>query len=311
MFTKLAARIGFSKEDIAYLASCSKQMTATAELCEKLDQATDLFLNAGGRAYEQPLHAIAEATKIHRYTVDLAFLLLAAPVMQKNYLAMGIDDEIYYNTLQDLLAKLAECKRVYGIVGTFVTWWYPDFYTCKRFALGRLQYERIAFPFDDYKGILNKGDTVYNCHIPSLGPLTEESVTDSLRRAHAFYKEELKNAILPVYCSSWLLHPPTADAYPKGSNMRAFYEAFDILAKKDDERNPDFWRVFDCNFSPENLETAPTRTSLQKNIKAMLQGGQPMGHGKGILLFDGEKILDKNDACLYNKFVENSMTKRR
>lgn len=294
MFTQLATRIGFCQDDIAYLSVCHDKMTATPELCAKIDEATDHFLNAEGRSYEPPLNAIAEATSIHRYTVDLVFLLLMAPIMQKRYQAANISEAIYYDTLRDLTAKLNECKRVHGIVGTFVTWWYPDFYKCRRFALGRLQYERLPFPFDDYKGTVKKGDVVYNCHIPSLGPLTEESVLDSLRRAHAFYKSELKNNILPVYCSSWLLHPSTAEhCYPHASNLRAFYEAFDVISVSDDARNPDFWRVFDCNFSPEAFTTAPTRTTLQKNIKKMIQSGQPMGHGKAILLFDGKKILDK------------------
>jgi hypothetical protein len=118
-------------------------------------------------------------------------------------------------------------------------------------------------------------------------------VIDSLRRAHAFYRAELKDGILPVYCSSWLLHPPTAECYPEQSNLRAFYELFDVLQWSDDEKNSNFWRVFDVDFTPERLASAPERTNLQRSLKQMIQSGQNMGSGKAILLFDGEQLLDK------------------
>ena len=295
MIDQLANRLGFCHEDIDYLSACYEKMTATPELRAKLDETTELYFCANeDNAYNALLDEIAKETEFHRYTVDLAFLLHAARPLKYIYHVKGIDETIYYDSLRDLHTKLEECKCVYSIVGTFVFSWFRGFYLCRRFALGRLQYERSEFRFDSYKDVLKKGDTVYGCHIPSSGPLYPDDMIDSLKRAYEFYKDDLHDGILPVYCSSNLLHPPTAENYPEGSNLRFFYEQFDVIRSIDDPENRDFWRIFGCRFSPEALKDAPTHTSLQRSIKQMIQSGQPMGLGKSILLFDGEKVVNKN-----------------
>ena len=164
-------------------------------------------------------------------------------------------------------------------------------FRCKIVKLGRLEYERVAFPFDDYKGVVKKGETVYSCHIPSSGPVTRESVIESLKKAHDFFADELKDGILPVYCSSWMLYPAHCEVYAEGSNLRKFYDLFDIIAQTEDKTNHNFWRIFDVDYSPETFESAPERTTLQRSFKSYIRQGNCMGTGKGILLFDGEKIL--------------------
>lgn len=139
---------------------------------------------------------------------------------------------------------------------------------------------------------MKEGDTVYNCHIPSSGPLAEDSIIDSLRRAYSYFREELTNGIMPVYCNSWLLYPPTARLYPKESNLEAFYHMFDVIEETEKPNNPDFWRLFYKDFSAETLSCVTPETSLQRIILTYLKGGNNMGSGKAILLFDGEKTVD-------------------
>ena len=293
MIEVLTKRLGFTQEDSQYLTDCHEKMTKNAELRGLLAESADRFFCTDDRSYETGLELIAQKTGLHRYTVDLVFLLICARPMKYLYHVNGIPENIFYDTLSDLCTKTEECKRVYGVCGMFVSWWYPKFYTCRRLTLGRLQYERFAFPFDGYRDFLKKGDTVYKCHIPSKGSLSPDTVIDSLHRAYAFFEKELKNGILPVYCHSWLFYPPMAEAvYANGSNLRSFYQAFDVVEVEEDLENANFWRVFDMEYSPENLANAPENTSLQRAMKRFLLDGGHMGNGTGILLFDGEKILD-------------------
>jgi hypothetical protein len=181
-----------------------------------------------------------------------------------------------------------ECKTVKGVWGTFVGWWYHEFFRLARFGLGRLQYEKVPFRCEEYHGI-KKGDIVFNCHIPSSGPLLREEVIDSLKKAHAFYRDELKDGIFILVCSSWLLYPPMYEVFPENGNLRKFYELFVVIEAKEVETELSLWRIFGVEQTP--IKDLPENSSLQRRLKQHLLQGGTMGSGYGVLLFDGEKIL--------------------
>lgn len=244
------------------------------------------------------LRMASEQSGLHPYVVDMLFLILCAKPLRRMYKQKGLPDYVYRDSMADLKYKLLECKRVYGIWGTFVFGWFRGFYLCERFSLGRLQYEKIQFPFDLslYDGRVKKGSVVYNCHIPSCGPLTAEAVMQSLKKAYAFYGSELHDGVLPVVCLSWLLYPPFSRVFPEGSNLQKFCDLFQILAEYEEPGNPDFWRIFGRNDTADT-DSWPEETRLQRRCKAYLQGGGVMGEGYGILMFDGTRICGK----MYNQ----------
>ncbi len=296
MITEFATKIGFPEEAISHLENCHTQLIKDPELYAELYHAIDLFfLNSDRACYTDLINSIAEKSDIHKYTVEMIMLLLAARPLHYIYRRNGVSDEIFYDTMTDLRCKLWECKNVYGIWGTFVGFWYhKPVFSFNLFKLGRLEYERRTFPYKEYKGILKEGDVMYSCHIPSAGPVTPESVMDSLKKAYGFFRPELKDGILPVFCSSWML---CADHYEKvyheGSNLKAFYEMFDVFESSTSESNGNFWRIFNMEFSRDTLPDAPEDTTLRRNFKKYLLDGNNMGSGKGILLFDGERIINK------------------
>ena len=295
MITEIATKIGFPEEATVYLENCHNELMKDPALYSKLYDAVDLLYINADRSYLAVTESIAEKSGIHKYTVDMIMLLIAARPLRYIYKNAGISEEIFYDTMSDLKCKLYECKNVYGIWGTFVSWWYPKtFFALNAFKLGRLEYERVKFPCKEYKDVLKEGDTVYSCHIPSAGPVTPGSVMESLKLAYDFFQPELKDGILPVYCSSWMLHPDHYDkVYHEGSNLKAFYEMFDVFDSCINESNHNFWRIFNEEFSRDTLADAPENTTLQRNFKKYLLAGNNMGTGKGILLFDGEKIINK------------------
>ena len=291
MIRDICEMLEFDAEAVAVFEETLKKIKSDKLLSAKLGEATEDYFYGNGEVHTALLGEIAEKTGIHEYTVHMAFLLHCAAPLKDRYKAEGLSDELYLDTMRDLRYKLDECRNMYGLWGTFVFSWFRRFYLVERFKLGRLQYERIPFQYSEYKGILKEGDTVYNCHIPSSGPLTEESVMASLKEAYSFFRDELKNGIMPVYCSSWLLYPPTVALYSEGSNLKKFYECFDIITTAEKPDNPDFWRMFYKEYTPEVLDAVTPRTSMQRAFLGYLKAGGTMGSGKGVILFDGEKIV--------------------
>ena len=291
MIRQTTKKLEFPADAVDYLAEQHKLLHSNSQASELLNAAMRQMFSQNDKSYMDHLNKISEVTGIHRYTVDMLFFLSCAEPMRELYRQKGIDETIYWNSLSDLKNKLIECKNLHGIYGNFTNHWFPRFLRAEAFALGRLQYELKPFPLESYGDLLVQDDIVCNCHIPSSGPLLEEDVMASLKQAYDFYKPYHRNGILPITCHSWLLYPPIADLFEKGSNLEKFYRIFEILNEKPDPENKNFWRIFYRPFSPENLKDAPEGSSLQRNIKQFLLEGGCMGNSVGLILFDGERIL--------------------
>ncbi len=136
-----------------------------------IERAMESLYTPGSEDYIEILEKISGYCSVDRRECDMVFLLLAAIRLLPKYRSAGYSDELFDETMADLRFKLFECKDIFGVWGTFVTPWFKGFYLLERFKLGRMQYEKIAFPFDDYKGKVKRGDTVLSCHIPSDGPM--------------------------------------------------------------------------------------------------------------------------------------------
>ncbi len=276
-------RLEFPQESITALESAQKTLFANDTLSPLFKDAEAAFLHHGKGDFLVSLAEIAEQTDVPRETVDMVFLVSMLPKLLECYHVNGISEDIFWNTAKDLNYKLVECYANRGVWGTFVTFWFPEFYRLERFGLGRLQYERKEFPYEGVPG-LQKGQTVYNCHIPSAGALTSDLVEDSLLRAKAFFADELTSDLMPVYCSSWMLYPPHVELFPKGSNLRSFAERFTVVEAVPDSTNHDFWRIFNRPWDPNiALNELPEDTSLRRAFKTFLMKGNVMGSGKCIL----------------------------
>ena len=294
MITLYEQKLGFPAEASAFLEESYERILRTDGALSLIDGARDDIFNGNGDVCDKLLCAVAKQSGVHRYTVDMIFLLTSLSRLSELYEKNGYGEELFLETMRDLTIKLYECRMVFGIWGTFVLSWYINFLKMNIFGFGRLQFERKAFPLDDYKGILHKGDTVFSCHIPSwIGPLLYDSVIDSLKRAYVFFSDELKDGILPVYCHSWLLYPPHAPLFPSGSNLERFYGLFDIVDSEPDPTNRDFPRIFGVPYSSETVRYVAEDNTLRRNFKKYMCEGNTMGLGHGILLFDGEKIIDR------------------
>ena len=288
VITETARKFEFPAEAAEYLGECFQKMIATDGVLDKLYAAMDILFCGEDNSYTDLLQEIADATGIHRYTVDMVFLLLSAKPLEYLYLRQGLPMQMYLDSMADLRYKLFECQKMHGKWGTFVTPWFPGFYRLQRYTFGRLEYD-VTTSTEEYKDVLKPGDLMLSCHIPSSGPLLEDAVKDSLRQAYRFFQDKNmlpSNGKLVVRCMSWLLYPPILEKLDDNTNMKKFYRLFDIVDQGPHEQNHDFWRVFYVPYSEEALQTVPVRTRLERVLVEHLKSGEKMGAGKGFLVVD-------------------------
>ncbi len=283
----LCNRIGFPKEASDYVYSVFNGITHNKNAYEELIRAKTSFLSQNSKEYNGCIERIHSETGIHIYTINLVLILVCAKAVKARYDENGISEEVFFDSMSDITCKLIECKKMYNIWGVFVLDWYRGIFSLRTIKLGRLEYAYLPFPYDTYKGYVKKGENVFSCHIPSTGPLTPESVIDSLKRAYKFFGCTDK---LIVYCHSWLIYPAHYELFPNGSNLRAFYDLFNIIDEEQENDNRNLWRIF---YKPNDtpFDDLPENTTLQRNFKKYLKEGNYIGVGIGMLVFDGENFV--------------------
>jgi len=281
--TEIIAMTEMPADAAAYCEECFAKIKADQGLFDLLQLAEGQYCK--GFTPKKTAEILAKQSNLHRYTIDLLILLFSCLRLRRLYAAHGYSEELFRSTVPvDIRCKIAECRKVHGIIGTFVFGWYRGFYDCTRFAFGRLQFEPRHAPFD-YKDICKKGDKVLACHIPSMGPLLTEDVERSLRGAYDFYRP---NGPLVLVCHSWLLYPPFyREVFPENSNLRRFYELFDVVEQHESSFSEDGWRVFGT--MENDLDKLPLETTLHRNLHAFLKKGNSMGAGYGILVRNYDK----------------------
>ncbi|MBR3927986.1 MAG: hypothetical protein IKJ65_03165 [Clostridia bacterium] len=240
------------------------------------------------------LEKLAQITGLHRYTSDMLFWVLCAQPLKARYAENQLTEEMYWDAMHDLKYKLMECYKFCGIWGSFTSGsWFAYFHTLKRLAFGRLQYDPWEWPYAPYKGKIQPGDNVYRIHIPAAGPLTKESVLDSFRKLYAFFRKDYPDGVMPIVCRSWLLYPAHVSQFGENSNTATFAGMFDLLETQEDPNFSSFRWMFNLKYEgPETLKRVPTDTRFQRSAKAYFEAGNLPGIGCGVLLFDGEKVLE-------------------
>lgn len=294
----LMEKTGFPDEARAELLKNADILTA-AEQEEALDGAVEFFYdNDFSISLSTPLiEEIAKKAELSPYTVWLLFLVEAAVPVQEAFAADGISEEIFWDTFTDLRYKVLECKEVKGVWGNFVAFWYPIFYSGDIVKLGRLEYENVLYeedtPYEKNGYTVKKGDKVKSIHIPASGePFDEAARLASYKKAYEFFREELNGGPLVCICHSWLLYPPYGKILSPSSNIVSFQQDFDIVGQESGEEFDDAWRLFGKDYQ-KPLGELPERTSMQRAFKKYLLEGGKSGEGKGVLIFDGEKIVNR------------------
>ena len=290
MIKDTAQRLCFPPEAIDQLTITCQKITSIDDFDKLFEEARILLFEGNDKSFLNVFDKIAERAEVDKYEAHMVLLLLYVPYLKEIYKQNGLSEELLYETMSDLRAKLYESRSLKGVWGNFVAFWYGIFYRLSIFRLGRLEYEKKILDRDVLS--LKAGTPILSCHIPSDGRLSKEDVINSLKKAYDFFPEFRTNGLLPILCSSWLLYPPMMDkVFPKGSNLYEFASLFTIESEREDAQNPDLWRVFNVTYTDGCITALPEDTSLRRSLKAYLLEGKNMGSGIGLLYFDGEKIV--------------------
>ena len=281
--SEIMSLANFSDDATAFFTDVYEKMADDEELSGMFLSARDIYLEKYDcDELSKMLDAISQKCGFHRFTVDMFLVICCMVHLKEVYIEKGYTAEFFAHMVKDLNYKISECKKVHGFYGCQRLVWYEGFFKLERFSLGRLQYEWIDMLYD-YNDVLKKGDRILNVHIPSSGPLTRESVMKSLDEAYRFYGANYKDG-LAVICTSWLIYPKTSQLCPPGSNIRNFYELFDIIAEFEDKADSVRWRIFHTNTL--DYKSLPRDTGLQRILYDYLNNGNHLGTGVGIVIYN-------------------------
>ena len=185
-----------------------------------------------------------------------------------DYIADGISDGIYMDTMSDVFLWAELYRRLEGKVGLRETGWLLLHIRLELFRLGRLQFQLDAVP-EEFREVIGTGKAI-QVHIPAIGPLDEKDCLESFKMARKFYGMDL-----PFICDSWLLEPELSEVLDENSNILSFQKLFHIFHV--DKGNPQcHQRVFE--FSERR------NTELQRRILRAEAAGKVFGVGYGYIL---------------------------
>ncbi len=238
------------------------------------------------------------------FTVQFIVVLNATRPLLAEYKKQGISEDIYWQSVLDLKSKLLECKEYYDYWGTSVAGWFMGFFTMTRFALGRFQYEFSDFHVDYYNehGVeIKDSEFVLTMHIPSHQPsLTDDVRMDSYKKAFEFFKDRFGGKRIIVTCGSWLMYPDNINILPENSMTSEFILDFQPLDITQSYDFGDGWRVFG-NQAGKPAAELPRNTTMQRAFAEWFLAGKKCGRGYALMIFDGEKVLTRNDRAEYRE----------
>lgn len=169
----------------------------------------------------------------------------------EDYKALGVSDEIIFDTFRDVALWANQNYELDGIMGLTKDnlSWLRHILKVGIFKIGCLQYQPWEMVYLDKEGIgedymqfspaqkekLPKGSPVLNLHIQRGADLSPEVVESSLHRAKAFFAEHFPDKpFRAIVCYTWLLYPPMLEKLPERSKIKQFAANFDIIAQCQD-----------------------------------------------------------------------------
>lgn len=274
----LAGRIGLAQEAAEYALSIAETLDGSALLDEVWQSICSEDFKVRRDAMGLMRETAAECG-CELYRVSLAAALLLTRNMKDLYAKEGYDEQIYWDSLQDIAIWAKCCKDETGRWGMKQFHWLAKTLSGKLWRLGRMQFELSRFEEGHYEKdgvVIHDGDIVINTHIPEGEPLTPEKRTDAFDRAVKFFGRNV------FMCESWMLWPAHYEMLKPTSNVISFMNDFDIFHSFEQPGVSDLWRIFGYrdDYRPEKL---PANSSMQRGyIEQMKKNGGLTGGGYGI-----------------------------
>ena len=110
--------IGFPQEAADTICDCTERVSENADFNALLDE----FIAHPENIEDvlKRLKALSAELGENEYTMNMCLLVGACPALRERYAEKGIDEEIFWKSIEDMHWKLLECKECEGVWGTFV-----------------------------------------------------------------------------------------------------------------------------------------------------------------------------------------------
>lgn len=286
---ELMLKLSLDAETVDFFVKLAERVLSDESLHAETDAILDMLAvydtNADYNAVSARCDELAAHMDCHEYSVTAFIWLAAAEILHGKLAAKGLGEEVFLQTADDIRCKLEECRKMYGVIGSFVREWLFAFYRVGRFGLGRLQFELTRWwsePIKVGEHIICTGDSCVGFHIPSNGkPFTSEARKEAYRMAAELFADSFPGDVIPFSCSSWLLDPMNQRYLPESSNIRRFADDFETVVGKKTEKFTNTWRIFykDESLPPEQL---PENSSLERAYKKRIVNQDQFYNGCGI-----------------------------
>lgn len=210
--------------------------------------------------------------------LKLAVCLEYSKFTKEEYERLGIDEEIYYDTMRDIKIW-CENNSNKGLKNSN---WIQNHLKFELFKIGRLQYQFYTYSIPKYrKAPFKKGEKLIYIHIPQGEKLIYSDCVESLKRAIEFFNKYFPDYEYSFFfCESWLLYQENYAFMDISSNILQFQSLFEII-----ESLPIDAQAIERIFGKRQLfkKNYPENTALQKSAKRFMLNGGKLGIGVGII----------------------------
>lgn len=192
------------------------------------------------------------------------------------YKAMGVADEIIFETFRDVTLRAALYHQKTGKAGLSKgdAIWLRHIMNVNIFKIGVLQFQPFEMLYldeeaigeeymtfsNEQKRLLPNGTPVINCHIQRNADLSVDRATASMNDAKDFFLRIFPEKQFQAFlCYSWLLYPQMAKNLSPKSKIRQFYQLFEIIGECTDSE-----QAIENLFASRKRKELPQMSSLQK-----------------------------------------------
>lgn len=231
----------------------------------------------------------------------LALVYSFLPTVKRRYDYLGISEEIFFDTMDDIRIWIDDHKSRTGEYGLYELNWIMHHMNLDIFKIGRLQFQKFKYYFNtSYKKDDTEfkfGEKILNIHIPRGERLNIDDCEKSISTAKDFFEKHFPNYPSNKFiCHSWLLYPQNKDFMKENSNILKFAKLFDIVKTTEHPTQTYLW-IFGTKENEKSLienkkkfgkygntDNLPQKTSLQKSAVKYINNGGTFGEGMGVLM---------------------------
>lgn len=134
--------------------------------------------------------------------------------------------------------------------------------------------ETITIDTRKWHRIAGPGSSSVAVHIPAMGPLLPEEVSQSLSRASSFFADSAEDAPALFTCDSWLMDPALLRCVPQSGNIARFQRLFSTVPVPEATDHQHFERIFPAIAPvPGDIDEIHPHSSLQKILISHIKSG--------------------------------------